>query len=102
MNEELLAELVGELHNLNLNIMELTQAIKDKENPNDNIAEQSTGFYNVPVDHFTTVSPCQTCLFNRSDGCEHHLPLYGKCSLCSRYVNDCVNRNPFPPGVEQL
>ena len=102
MNEELLAELVGELHNLNLNIMELTQAIKDKDVKHDNIAEQSTGFYNVPVDHFTATGPCPTCLFNRSDGCEHHLPLYGKCSLCSRYVNDCVNRNLLPSGVEQL
>ena len=32
MNDQLLAELVSELHNINLNLMELTDAIKGKNN----------------------------------------------------------------------
>lgn len=106
MNEELLGELIGELHNLNLNLMELTQVIKEKEDSSNDNVEQSAGFYNAPVDYLTTViekgCPCPTCANNVSDGCRHHLPLYGKCSMCSRYMNDCVYHDPFPPGVEQL
>lgn len=107
MNDQLLAELVSELHNINLNLIELTDAIKGKNNTSDKHEQQSEEPININLESVfsNAISPfciCNECVNNNDGECSMNMPLYNKCQVCMYYINDAVYRPILPEGVSQL
>ena len=108
MNDQLLAELVSELHNINLNLIELTNAIKGNNNVSDKHEQQQPEEpINIELDSLfsNAISPfciCNECVNNNDGECSKNMPLYNKCQVCMYYINDAVYRPILPDGVEQI
>ena len=82
MNDNLATELISELHNINLNLMELTKVIKAN---NSNIDLESL-FSNT----VSSYCMCDDCANNNDGVCSKNQPMYNKCHLCMYYINDAV------------
>lgn len=67
MNDQLLSELISELHNINLNLIELTNAIK---NNNSNIDLESL-FTNSESSYCI----CNNCVNNNDGKCSKNQPM---------------------------
>ena len=108
MNDQLAAELISELHNINLNLIELTDAIKGKNNVSDkHEQQQSEEPINIDLASVfsNAISPfciCNECVNNNDGKCSKNMPLYNKCQVCMYYINDAVYRPILPEGVSQL
>lgn len=96
MNDQLAYELIGELHNINLNLIELTKAIKSN---NSNIDLESL-FSNT----VSSYSICDECIYNCGDHCSEYpdSTSFKKCTACAKYINDAVYRPILPEGVDQI
>ena len=107
MNDQLLAELVSELHNINLNLIELTDAIKGKNNVSDKHEQQSEEPINIDLESvfsnaLSSYCICDECVNNNDGECSKNMPLYRKCQACMYYINDAVFRPILPEGTEQI
>ena len=106
MNEQLLAEIVSELHNINLNLIELTNVIKGKNNASDKHEPQDEPI-NIDLESLfsntlSTYCICDDCVENNDGCCSKNMPLYKKCQICMHYMNDAVYRPILPEGTEQI
>jgi hypothetical protein len=107
MNDQLAYELIEELHNINLNLMELTDAIKGKNNTSDKHEQQSEEPIKIDLESvFSNVLSsyciCNECANNNDGKCSKNMPLYNKCQVCMYYINDAVYRPILPEGTEQI
>lgn len=105
MNDQLAAELITELHNINLNLMELTDAIKGKNNASDKHEQQQEEPINIDLESLfsNAISPyciCDDCVENNDGCCSKNQPMYKKCQICRYYMNDAVYK-PIE-GVNQV
>jgi len=107
MNETLLAELVSELHNINLNLIELKDAIiGGKNTASDKHEQKHEEPINIDLEGLfsNTLSSyciCDECTENNDGCCSKNMPLYNKCQVCMYYINDAVYR-PILEGTEQI
>lgn len=108
MNDRLAYELIEELHNINLNLMELTDAIKGKNNVSDkHEQQQSEEPINIDLvrlfsNAISSYCICDGCVNNNDGKCSKNMPLYKKCQVCMYYINDAVYRPILPEGVDQV
>ena len=107
MNDQLAYELVSELHNINLNLIELTNAIKGKNNASDNHEQQPEEPLNIDLvslfsNTLSSYAICDSCVENNDGRCSKNMPLYRKCQICMHYINDAGYRPILPDGVEQI
>ena len=107
MNDQLAYELVSELHNINLNLIELTNVSKGKNNVSDKHEQQSEEPINLDLvslfsNAISSHCICDDCVENNDGRCSKNMALYRKCQICTHYMNDAVYRPILPDGVEQI
>ena len=106
MSDQLLLELIAELHNINLNLIELTNVIKGNNNASDKHEQQEEPI-NIDLESLfsntlSSYAICDNCVENNDGCCSKNMPLYRKCQVCMYYINDAVYRPILPDGVEQI
>ena len=94
MNDQLAAELISELHNINLNLIELANVIKSNNS--------SIDLESLLSNAVSTYSICDDCVENNDGKCSKNQALYKKCQICMYYINDAVYRPILPEGVDQI